>query len=128
MNKIHSHEEEMDEVVIESKAESKLAKEENQKEKQMHIDARDTRLVAVKATIAAAKVEREAKELTGVMETPGAKLDREAKEVKDLAEAGKLNVIEAFGIDSNRSEVSAIADKVNEIIKFLNGKFCEKGK
>lgn len=113
------------ESVTDLKTECKLTKEEALKEKQIHIDARDARVIAVKAAIAAAKLERDAKELTGIMETPGAKMDREAKEEKDLCEASKLNVIETFTVDSNRSEVAAIATKVNEVIKFINGKFCE---
>lgn len=119
--------------VVETKEETKLREDEEAKklaeakhvitpEQKIHLDARDARVKAVKDAIAAAKELRDAAEKNGTMETPGHKLDREAKEKKDLAEASIVNVIEPFKSESNQADVLIIADKVNEIIAFLNKK------
>lgn len=89
-------------------------------DEQFHLDARDARVKVVKDAIEAARVLRVTNEEAGTVETDGAKLDREAKEVKDLAEANVVNVIEPFEVDVNNIEIQKIADKVSEIITFLN--------
>lgn len=87
---------------------------------QLHLDARDQRVAAVHASIEAARVARELQETEGLIETDGVKLDRVAKEKADLEEAQRLNVIEPFTVDVNNSQVALIADKVNEIVAYLN--------
>lgn len=92
-----------------------------------HTVARDTRVATVKSNIEAAAQKREKDALGGVRETEGATLDRLAKEAKDLKEASVLNVIESVGVDGNGvSEVTKLANKVNEIIIFLNKKYGSK--
>lgn len=90
------------------------------KEEQLHLDARDARVLVVENAIASAKVLRDAAVKDGVMETPGTKTDREAKEAADRKEAAHLNVIEPVSIDINNAEVQKLEDKVNEIIAYLN--------
>lgn len=89
-------------------------------EEQLHVDARDRRVAAVKSAIEAAKVIRDEKEKAGVTESEGAKIDRLAKEKKDLDEASKLLIIENFTIDSTNLDLQAIYKKVTEIIAYIN--------
>lgn len=86
-----------------------------------HYEARATRVAGVKTRIEQARVEREAQEKNGVMETPGAKLDREMQEAKDLKEASRLNVIEPFKLaTTNNLDLTAVEEKVNAIVEYLN--------
>lgn len=96
------------------------------KELKVHTDARDARVKAVKDAIATAKVARDEQEVAGVRETEGVQLDRLAKEAKDLREASVVNVIEHVKADFNNIEFQKVADKQDEIIKFLNGNFSEE--
>lgn len=98
----------------------KQVKEE--KELKIHTDARDARVTQVKSSIAAAKVVRDAQAKAGLVEAPGAMSDRLANEAEDLADANNVNVIEPFSVDSNNIQVNIIADKVNEIIDYLDDK------
>lgn len=88
----------------------------------LHTEARDARILAVKKAIADAKVLRDLQEKEGLKETDGTKIDREAKEAKDLKDASVLNVIEPFALDTNNGALKLVADKLTEVIEYLNGK------
>lgn len=89
-------------------------------QEKLHREARDARVKNVLEAIAEAAVIRDENEKKGIAETDGVKLDRLAKEAEDLDEASELNVIEPFHVDVNNLEIQIIADKLNEVIDYLN--------
>jgi len=90
------------------------------KSEEIHLKARDSRVRGVMSAIEAARKERLVKESKGIMETPGAKSDRLVKESEDLAAANVVNAVEPFTIDSNNIAIQTLADKLNEVISYLN--------
>lgn len=95
-------------------------------EEQLHLDARDARVKAVKDAIEAAKLARDEQEKAGLVEAEGAKADRLAKEKKDLEEASVVNKVEPlqlsfdFGRADLNDAVDQLAKKLNELVKKAN--------
>lgn len=92
-------------------------------EAKIHTDARDARVVKVKANIETARLARLELEKKGITETEGAKLDREVREEKELEEADKLyrfEPIELIEPEFGNGDDNILRLKINELIKVNN--------